>query len=462
VAHGAGQEGQLAGGGRCSEHCKTPFHAAIQIGSDFAKRNATCSETSVRIALVGLALLVSSTVVSPAMQIGQTRDAIVAQHGPAVEENHAMDTAVYRSGLWKVDVSYDQNTAKILTFTKTDPLGEAEIRAILAQNAGGATWHELQISGSIRQWQRSDLATAQSERVRPRSIRLINSPYRTTQQKRTQSPIASRDIVLTRAPLLPPPRSALLIAILFLAALIAMALKLIRRQAKSPPAVAGVSMQQAHALEGTAGNPLEQRATVPRMPEHDGAPAPSLDTIGWENFELLVGEIFRRKGYEVEITSGLGADGGQDLLLRKDGALYVVQCKNFERHNRVTASAMRDFFGLITAEHAASGFFVTSGYFSDDAKKFADGKPIELIARQDVEDLMREVAIDGENLCDVRLWILSFATKANVVDPICPRCDGAMKLKRGFQGRAFWSCVRFPRCLGNRNGRAELLRALAG
>jgi hypothetical protein len=197
-------------------------------------------------------------------------------------------------------------------------------------------------------------------------------------------------------------------------------------------------------------------ATAPATPPP--IPAASLDSIGWENFELLTGEIFRRKGYDVEITSGTGADGGKDLVLRKDGELVLVQCKNLARENCVTATQMRDFFGLLTAERAARGYFVTTGYFSADAQKFAAGKPIDCLARADVTNLIEEVSSPGENLCNVDSWIDSFAVGAHIVDPLCPRCDKPMKLRRGALGRAFWGCSVFPRCRGKRDGREILLR----
>src|SRR4051794_3572221 len=52
------------------------------------------------------------------MELGQTKDSIVAQHGPATEENHSKNTAVYRSGSWKVDLQFRDGIACRLTFSK--------------------------------------------------------------------------------------------------------------------------------------------------------------------------------------------------------------------------------------------------------------------------------------------------------------------------------------------------------
>lgn len=203
---------------------------------------------------------------------------------------------------------------------------------------------------------------------------------------------------------------------------------------------------------------------IPRTPVQSQTPVRAtlplgLEDLSWENFELLVAEIFRRKGFQVEISSGLGADGGKDLTLRRDGEMRLVQCKLLSAGNKVSVKAMREFYGLIEAEKAKRGIFVTTGLFSRDAREFADGKPIKLLGRADIEQLMASVARPGENLCSIQDWINDFAAVAHVTDPDCPRCRKPMKLRRGPTGRAFWSCSLFPRCRGNRNARTELVRA---
>lgn len=189
----------------------------------------------------------------------------------------------------------------------------------------------------------------------------------------------------------------------------------------------------------------------------------TLEDVSWENFELLAGEIFRRKGFEVEISSGLGADGGKDLTLRRDGEVRLVQCKCLSAENKVSVMAMREFYGLVVAENAKRGIFMTTGLYSRDAREFAEGKPIKLLGRAEIEQLMASVAHPGENLCIIRDWIDDFAAVAHVTDPDCPRCREPMKLRRGPTGRPFWGCSSFAitRCRGRRDARTELVRAYA-
>ena len=246
-----------------------------------------------------------------------------------------------------------------------------------------------------------------------------------------------------------------LLPLLFIAGLFKLAAGALKEKAKRKARSATKRTRSASSLAMRKSPKLEQ------SPEVYSAPAvTTLDNLGWENFELLTGELFSRQGYNVQITSGLGADGGSDLTLRRDGETQLVQCKNFAAGNKVPSSAMRDFYGLIVSEGAIGGMFVTTGSFSRDAREFAHGKPITLLERADVERLMVSVTAPGENLLNVSGWINRFAAKATVTNPACQRCRQPMKLRRGPTGAAFWGCTRFPRCKATRDARALLLREL--
>jgi restriction system protein len=219
---------------------------------------------------------------------------------------------------------------------------------------------------------------------------------------------------------------------------------LIRRLKKKPPAVPA----------------SVRRRVTPRSTNEAMATEPvesTLDGLEEDAFELLMGEVFRRQGYAVEMSGGVGADGANDLTLRKGDQLVLVQCRHWSSY-KVSAPSIEEFYGTIMAAGASHGIFVTSGRYTSDARALAEEKPIELIDRVKLQELLAEVSLPGENLCAVNLWIDRFASSVSVVDPSCPFCGGSMKLKRGLQGRPFWSCQTFPRCGGKRDGRVELLR----
>ena len=115
----------------------------------------------------------------------------------------------------------------------------------------------------------------------------------------------------------------------------------------------------------------------------------SLGAMNWRQFEILVGEAFRRQGYRVEETGRDGADGGIDLILRRDGATTLVQCKQW--HSRpVSVMVVREMFGLLVHHGAAAVKIVALGDYTPDARRFAQGKPIELIHGDALLAMVRE------------------------------------------------------------------------
>lgn len=173
----------------------------------------------------------------------------------------------------------------------------------------------------------------------------------------------------------------------------------------------------------------------------------ALFDMSWREFEQLVGEYFRRRGFAVVETGGGGADGGRDLVLRRGRDQYLVQCKQW-RASRVGVAVVRELLGTVTAEGAAGGVVVTSGRFTDEATDFADGRGIELI---DGAALKR--SIGDVSAPPVRPKI---APVAEPVVPACPRCGSPMVrrvAKAGARaGESFWGCSRFPGCRGIRPG----------
>jgi hypothetical protein len=185
--------------------------------------------------------------------------------------------------------------------------------------------------------------------------------------------------------------------------------------------------------------------------------------LTWDEFEMFVGEMYRRKGYSVEISGGDGSDGGIDLVLRKDEARVLVQCKNWNS-SKVGAREIREFFGVVIAEYATRGIFVTAGDYTRDALEFAEGKPIEMIDGPRLNALLAESLLQpGDDLLNVPFWAPFFAIEKSVrvVKPCCPFCKSSMALRRSPHGE-FWGCRAFPKCKGKREARQYLAAAARG
>jgi restriction system protein len=177
-----------------------------------------------------------------------------------------------------------------------------------------------------------------------------------------------------------------------------------------------------------------------------------VNTLRWQEFENLVGEIFRARGYLVENVGGGGADGGIDLRLRRPGETALVQCKRWKVF-KVGVRPIREFFGVMTSERVDRGIFVSSGIYTNDALRFAEGKPLELIDGAQFAEMARAFQAHGHS----KQTMLSATILADTMPerPSCPTCGKPMVLRRAKTGKnigqEFWGCSDFPRCSGTRN-----------
>jgi restriction system protein len=189
-----------------------------------------------------------------------------------------------------------------------------------------------------------------------------------------------------------------------------------------------------------------------------------LGAMSWQEFERLVGEHFRWHGFSVTVLSRGGADGGVDIVLSRGRDRYLVQCKQWKAR-RVGVEIIRELYGVMAAERAAGGYVVTSGVFSEEAKRFAEGTEIELIDGDELVKMIKcqadhrpvtspkrvsnsSVSLDPESSSGIT------GLKNEV--PSCPECNSPMVLRAARKGsnagNSFWGCSTFPKtkCRGTR------------
>jgi restriction system protein len=111
-----------------------------------------------------------------------------------------------------------------------------------------------------------------------------------------------------------------------------------------------------------------------------------------------------------------------------------------------------EFLGVMASEGVDRGIFVTSGIYTNEALRFAEGKSLELIdgaqfgemAKSFQEHVLtKDVASSAAPLPDI-----------TPDRPKCPTCRKPMALRRAKAGKnvgqEFWGCSAFPQCRGTR------------
>lgn len=179
----------------------------------------------------------------------------------------------------------------------------------------------------------------------------------------------------------------------------------------------------------------------------------SLRAMSWREFEMLVGEAFRRRGYAIQETGLGGADGGIDLILRKDGKTILVQCKQWKTQ-RVDVKIVREMYGLLAHHSAAAVKIVAVGAYTVDARRFAQGKPIELIHGEALLAMVREVQTSATAKAvktATRPAASATPEPTPSSNPICPKCGEDMVRRSNRQTKdQFWGCTKYPACRGTR------------
>lgn len=192
----------------------------------------------------------------------------------------------------------------------------------------------------------------------------------------------------------------------------------------------------------------------------------TIRSLNWKKFEELVAEAYRRQGYAVIENPGGGADGGIDVRLKKNGHLHLVQCKQW-RSQKVGVKVVREMYGVMVAEHAASAIVITSGTYTQEARNFASGKPLDLVDGAQLEALISQVQVSKEkrSISSVPIDKPVQVAEPETVDPpdpdptrwqpvqevrTCPRCGNELVLRTAKKGpnagAQFYGCASFPKC----------------
>lgn len=448
-----------------------------------------------------LALVFSLTGASShGLQLGETAAQITARHGAPAAEDSARHTARYAWAGWSADLEFQDGVVGQLSYRTNHPITPAEIDSLLQANGGVDRWRETTAPGqSIRQWTRQDGAVATADSVQPNSVIFRRTapapapvvatppaapaapvthashplpaatepsvPVAPAAEPTVKVPIAKPQLrtnaewradgahVKPRAPVADPAVAAstapaggkwwLLGGVLPGCALLAcFAWQRFKRPASPLP---------------TTASRAAQAVSAPPATPPAAASATDFSTLRPDQIALLLGEIFRREGYTVELSAALNTDDGSDLTLRRDGESIPVRSQDWTSA-RVTERELREFYGLMAGTAAPRGIVVTTGAFTREAREFAADKSIELLDGRALEQRLAAVRRPAENIFAVASWIEDFTAHARIFDPECPSCGQVMAIRRHrTAGTDSWVCSSYPRCAGKRSARPDLL-----
>jgi hypothetical protein len=110
-----------------------------------------------------------------------------------------------------------------------------------------------------------------------------------------------------------------------------------------------------------------------------------------QGFEKQMAQLYKRLGYSVKQTQA-SVDEGIDLILWKDGKNIIVQCKGHEKP--IGVGAVRDLYGTMMHSGAERAVLACPAGFTNGVRKFADGKPIDLLTAKELVEMAERVHND--------------------------------------------------------------------
>lgn len=116
--------------------------------------------------------------------------------------------------------------------------------------------------------------------------------------------------------------------------------------------------------------------------------------LSGRSFEIARGNLYQALGYTVFRTGG-STDKGIDLVLREQSAKIIVQCKAHRKP--IGPGPVRELYGTLLDKGAQKAILASTGGFSSGARKFAQGKPIELLDLRGIVSLAKRAKLDKKD-----------------------------------------------------------------
>lgn len=164
-----------------------------------------------------------------------------------------------------------------------------------------------------------------------------------------------------------------------------------------------------------------------------------LRIIEWKRFEEICADYFEEIGFTAK-TQKSGADGGIDIhLFWRDSPKHVAiaQCKAWAT-SKIGVAQVRELYGVMMSEGVREAFFLATGDFTEDAKKFVQDKNLTLVTGTELIRRINELPDERKGK------LLIKATWGDYTTPTCASCGTKMVRRKG--KLEFWGCVNFPSC----------------
>jgi len=123
----------------------------------------------------------------------------------------------------------------------------------------------------------------------------------------------------------------------------------------------------------------------------------AIQDLSWPDFKKLVTEAYVRSGFSNMENSAFTSDPSVDLVMRKGANLYLVQCRYWQ-NRKLGKREVKNLIVLMHSKQASGAFLLTTGIFTNEARHYAAGGPINLVDGIELVKLLGKVSDTGTEL----------------------------------------------------------------
>ena len=105
-------------------------------------------------------------------------------------------------------------------------------------------------------------------------------------------------------------------------------------------------------------------------------------------FEIFCYELYKALGYKCTLTQATN-DFGRDVIIKKDGKTFFIECKHYSKNNKVTRDVCLKLLGSVSTFNADGGIVISTGDFTRPCYELSNRVDnLELVGYTDIMDLL--------------------------------------------------------------------------
>lgn len=181
-----------------------------------------------------------------------------------------------------------------------------------------------------------------------------------------------------------------------------------------------------------------------------------MSKLHWREFEEFIEFVFKEKWFKTELWKWT-KDWWIDLVAKKDGRKYLVQCKKWNTY-KITEPNLKEFYWAVKYfDDNAKWIYITTSNLTSDAKKFAQEVDIEIWDRNSLARYINEFLWrnDNEHITNNEHTKQDFQINTQKNEVICDKCWAKMIIREAKTGNNIWNkflgCSNFPNCRNTKN-----------